>query len=88
MVAPKDRWKDTGFEENSDLPDTDVQCQTIYSFIGFAPADNPKVLGLVSIAKPMGIYYEGTIAAPVLQSIFENILPLIFPKYNLLRIKI
>ena len=49
--------------------------QYISSFVGFAPADNPKVLGLVIIAKPTGVYYGGTIAAPVLQSIFENILP-------------
>lgn len=49
--------------------------QYISSFIGFAPADNPQVLGLVIIAKPTGIYYGGTIAAPVLQSIFQNILP-------------
>lgn len=48
--------------------------QYISSFIGFAPADNPKVLGLVIIAKPTGVYYGGTIAAPVLQDIFENIL--------------
>ena len=49
--------------------------QYISSFVGFAPADNPQVLGLVIIAKPTGIYYGGTIAAPVLQDIFENILP-------------
>ncbi len=49
--------------------------QYISSFIGFAPADNPQVLGLVIIAKPTGVYYGGTIAAPVLQDIFENILP-------------
>ena len=49
--------------------------QYISSFVGFAPADNPKVLGLVIIAKPTGVYYGGTIAAPVLQSVFENILP-------------
>ena len=49
--------------------------QYISSFVGFAPADNPQVLGLVIIAKPTGIYYGGTIAAPVLQNIFENILP-------------
>lgn len=49
--------------------------QYISSFIGFAPADNPQVLGLVIIAKPTGVYYGGTIAAPVLQKIFENILP-------------
>ena len=49
--------------------------QYISSFIAFAPAEDPKVLGLVIIAKPTGVYYGGTIAAPVLQSIFENILP-------------
>lgn len=49
--------------------------QYISSFIGFAPANDPKVLGLVIIAKPTGVYYGGTIAAPVLQRIFENILP-------------
>ena len=49
--------------------------QYISSFVGFAPADDPKVLGLVIIAKPTGVYYGGTIAAPVLQSIYANILP-------------
>ena len=49
--------------------------QYISSFVGFAPADDPKVLGLVIIAKPTGIYYGGTIAAPVLQNVFQNILP-------------
>ncbi len=49
--------------------------QYISSFVGFAPADDPQVLGLVIIAKPTGIYYGGTIAAPVLQSVFKNILP-------------
>ena len=49
--------------------------QYISSFVGFAPANDPQVLGLVIIAKPTGIYYGGTIAAPVLQDIFENILP-------------
>lgn len=49
--------------------------QYISSFVGFAPADDPQVLGLVIIAKPTGVYYGGTIAAPVLQSVFENILP-------------
>lgn len=49
--------------------------QYISSFIGFAPTDDPKVLGLVIIAKPTGVYYGGTIAAPVLQDIYENILP-------------
>lgn len=49
--------------------------QYISSFVGFAPADKPQVLGLVIIAKPTGVYYGGTIAAPVLQNIFQNILP-------------
>ena len=49
--------------------------QYISSFVGFAPADDPQVLGLVIIAKPTGVYYGGTIAAPVLQDVFENILP-------------
>ena len=49
--------------------------QYISSFVAFAPANDPKVLGLVIIAKPTGVYYGGTIAAPVLQHIFENILP-------------
>lgn len=49
--------------------------QYISSFIGFAPADDPQVLGLVIIAKPTGVYYGGTIAAPVLQNVFQNILP-------------
>lgn len=47
----------------------------ISSFIGFAPADNPQVLGLVVIHNPQGIYYGGTIAAPVIKTVFENILP-------------
>ena len=44
-------------------------------FLGFAPADNPQVLVLVVINNPQGIYYGGTIAAPVAKEIFENILP-------------
>lgn len=47
----------------------------ISSFLGFAPADNPQVLVLVVINNPQGIYYGGTIAAPVAMEIFENILP-------------
>lgn len=47
----------------------------ISSFLGFAPADNPQVLVLVIINNPQGIYYGGTIAAPVAQEIFNNILP-------------
>lgn len=47
----------------------------ISSFIGFAPAEKPKVLGLCVIHNPQGVYYGGTIAAPVIRDIFENILP-------------
>jgi len=47
----------------------------ISSFLGFAPAENPQVLALVVINNPQGIYYGGTIAAPVVQEIFSNILP-------------
>lgn len=47
----------------------------ISSFIGFAPAEDPQVLGMVVINNPQGIYYGGTIAAPVLRSIFDNVLP-------------
>lgn len=49
--------------------------QYISSFIGFAPAEDPQVLGLCVIHKPQGVYYGGTIAAPVIREIFENILP-------------
>ena len=47
----------------------------IASFVGFAPADDPKVVALVAIDEPEGIYYGGTIAAPVIADVFENILP-------------
>lgn len=47
----------------------------ISSFLGFAPAEDPKVLALCVIHDPKGIYYGGTIAAPVVRSIFENVLP-------------
>lgn len=47
----------------------------ISSFLGFAPADDPKVIGLVIIRDPKGVYYGGTIAAPVLRDIYKNILP-------------
>lgn len=47
----------------------------IASFIGVAPADNPQVITLVLINEPTGIYYGGTIAAPVAAGIYENILP-------------
>lgn len=47
----------------------------IASFIGFAPADDPQVIGMVVIYNPQGVYYGGTIAAPVLRDIYDNILP-------------
>lgn len=47
----------------------------ISSFIGFAPADDPQILGMCVIYNPQGIYYGGTIAAPVVRNIFESILP-------------
>lgn len=47
----------------------------ISSFLGFAPANDPQVLGLVVIHNPQGVYYGGTIAAPVMKDIFENVLP-------------
>lgn len=51
------------------------QNKYISSFLGFAPAENPEVLVLVIINNPKGVYYGGTIAAPVAREIFENILP-------------
>ncbi|MCI8317516.1 MAG: peptidoglycan glycosyltransferase [Lachnospiraceae bacterium] len=47
----------------------------ISSFLGFTPANEPKVLGLCIINNPQGVYYGGTIAAPVIREMFENILP-------------
>ncbi len=47
----------------------------ISSFIGFSPAENPEIIAMVLIDEPEGIYYGGTIAAPVIGDIFENILP-------------
>lgn len=49
----------------------------IASFLGFAPAENPQVIGLVVIHNPQGIYYGGTVAAPVMQEIFADVLPYI-----------
>ena len=47
----------------------------ISSFLGFAPADDPQILGIVIIHDPKGVYYGGTIAAPVLRDIYDNVLP-------------
>ena len=56
----------------------------IASFLGFAPADDPQVMALILIDEPMGIYYGGTVAAPVIKEVFENILPYlgIEPQYT------
>ena len=47
----------------------------IASFVGFAPADDPEVLAMAVIYNPQGVYYGGTIAAPVVRDIFDNVLP-------------
>ena len=55
----------------------------IASFIGFAPADDPKVIALAIIRNPKGVYYGGQIAAPVVRQLFENILPYLeIEEYN------
>ena len=55
----------------------------IASFIGFAPADDPKVIALAIITHPKGVYYGGQIAAPIVRQLFENILPYLEEKgYN------
>ena len=54
----------------------------ISSFLGFAPADDPKILVMVLIHNPQGIYYGGTIAAPVAKEIFEDILPYLNIPYS------
>ena len=47
----------------------------ISSFIGFAPVEDPQVIAICIIDEPVGIYYGGTIAAPVIQELYDNILP-------------
>lgn len=47
----------------------------ISSFLGFAPAENPQVMALITIDEPEGIYYGGTIAAPVIGNLFQSVLP-------------
>ncbi len=47
----------------------------ISSFLGFAPADNPQIIGLIAIDELEGVYYGGTVAAPVMAEIFANALP-------------
>ncbi len=55
----------------------------ISSFVGFAPADDPQVIALITIDEPQGIYYGGTIAAPVIADLFKNILPYLGIKSDL-----
>ncbi len=61
----------------------------ISSFVGFAPADNPQVIAVLLIDEPVGIYYGGTIAAPVVAEVFDNVMPYlgIEPHYNEAEIK-
>lgn len=47
----------------------------ISSYIGFAPADNPSIIAIAIVDEPKGIYYGGTVAAPMIQELYENILP-------------
>lgn len=47
----------------------------ISSFVGFAPAQDPEIIAILTIDEPVGVYYGGTIAAPVVKEIFDNILP-------------
>ena len=47
----------------------------IASFLGFAPADDPKVLAMAIITNPQGVYYGGQVSAPIVRQLFENILP-------------
>ena len=54
----------------------------ISSFLGFAPVENPQVLVLVVINDPQGVYYGGTIAAPVAKEIFEDIFPYLGIPYD------
>ena len=53
----------------------EVRISIFLPFIGFAPAANPQILGMCVIYNPQGVYYGGTIAAPVIRDIFDNIFP-------------
>lgn len=52
----------------------------IASFIGFSPVENPQIIGIILIDEPVGTYYGGTIAAPVMSEIYEMVLPYLFPE--------
>ena len=52
----------------------------ISSYIGFSSVDDPKIIGILLIDEPEGAYYGGTVAAPVMQDIYEMVLPYLFPE--------
>lgn len=52
----------------------------ISSYIGFSSVEDPKIIGIVLIDEPKGAYYGGTVAAPVMQEIYEMVLPYLFPE--------
>ena len=56
----------------------------IASFLAFAPAENPSVVGIVIVDEPQGAYYGGAVTGPVMKEVFENVLPYlgIEPIYN------
>ena len=61
--------------QDSYFPDFAKKCQPVYfPFLGFMPAEDPQILGLCIIHDPQGVYYGGTIAAPVIKNIFEAVL--------------
>lgn len=47
----------------------------IASFIGFSDVTDPSVIAMCLIDEPQGVYYGGTIAAPVIRELYDNILP-------------
>lgn len=51
------------------------QGKYIASFLGFAPADDPQVVAVAIVNHPKGNYYGGSVAAPIIRQLFENILP-------------
>ena len=70
-------WKATGSVERQQLLRHLPRSAHKYisSFLGFAPANDPQVLAVCIVHDPQGIYYGGTVCAPVVRTIFENILP-------------
>ncbi|MBI5026922.1 MAG: penicillin-binding protein 2 [Nitrospirae bacterium] len=57
-------------------PETGKYSKTKYisSFVGFVPADNPKIALIVVIHEPKGAIYGGTVAAPVFKNIVDQAL--------------